>query len=1213
MVREHLTRPELEAFLLAELSGEGASDHEAAAHCEECSQCAALVSAHRAAMREIQSLRHLTTNSEHPGCPPQAQLLNLAAGLANDAEAMQLLEHASQCRRCAQLFRQAQECMAAPSQSRESLDLKSSSPDWQRKMAEQMAGKPAETQPIVKPWRPRRRWWFYVPLAASAAAVLLVFVFRASLFRPNLPQLLADAYSQRRTLEPRIPGAAYADWHEERGANQESVVTQNPIDKPAAVVRALCHKAPESDDCLIYSAQVNLLAGGYRLALTALAQVKDQSESKNFLLVRAQAEFEKGEREGEARIYTSSYGHAIEDLSRVLNADPHDPVALFNRALAYERLRTFKEAAADWQELLKFEKDPGWAAEAQHHLDAIRKKENSRLEHLRLLYDPEQSYRELISAPGLDAIHSEAYFETAVEQWIPPATVSARVAHSALEKLATALQQNHHDTWLLDFLASATTPEAVTLLRSAISANSHGDYANAAHHARLAELSFARVGNFAGAARSRFEFVHVQNRLFSTSECLRSGLSLSKDLDRHSYYWLRVQLLLEIAGCQAMSTNFDRSHKTLDEAIKQAQRSQYSVLQLRAASFKTSGRRMEGQLNTFWTEIQKELAIFWSGSFYPLARGYQLYGDLEFAAEEAGEWQLAEALQREALSLIQENPREDVKAYAHFRLAAAAEMAGDLSLAKEEFKVAHSTFQQLPATEATRRLQADAAIALAAIQARQGEVAPAKQLLKEAAPQVENIDYFLPQLNFSLASAEVARSEQNWQLERSYLGEAARIGNAGFTTIHSQQERWQWRRLIETVYKRLLEIELHAHHEPAQTMADWEVFRAAEVRGGVPASAIHSLAVKDELLRQTARLQDATLAAFVVLPESIQAWIADNRGIEEYSIPIAARNLDQKVQMFNRLCNAQSSIARQKELAADLYQLLFGPLEKKLDRQRILLIEADGPLASLSWPALLTPAGKYLGEEYSLAGTPGLFYRAADFSKSNGQKPGKILVAIPGRVTFEDQDLAPLPQAEEEAQSLNPANTVCLRGKDATLPQLTKYLPQAAIFHFAGHAIGFEHGGELVLAGDSGGNMLTAATISGLHLSGCRLVVLSACSTAFVGQDILHNPDGLVQAFLNSGAQRVIASHWDVDSGATAEFMHALYQSLDAGEGIPAALRDARKRIISNPRMAAPYYWASFEAFGWTGVDWPSPVLPNIASARDQRLALKEKLFTYRP
>jgi CHAT domain-containing protein len=1211
VVREHLTGPELEGLLFPEASVAGVSgNEEALEHCTHCSQCATLVNAHRKASREIGSLKRLPPNSARSSCPPEEQWLNLAAGLTDDDLTMRLLEHASQCSACAQQLKHAQGYLAGP--PADSLDLKSATPEWQRRMAERIAENPAQSiQAAPRLMRPTRRWWIYAPLVASAAAALLVLTFHSWLFRPNVEQLLADAYSQRRTLETRIPGAAYAPWRQERASDQESVVsTQNVIEKPAAAVRGLCQKVPKSDDCLIYSAQVDVLARRYKPALAALAQIKEKADSRKFLLVRAQAEFEKGEMEGEARSYTSSYGQAIEDLSRILSADPHDPIALFNRALAYERLQSFKAAAADWQELLKVEKDPGWITEAKRHLDSIREKESSRLQYFKALYDPERSYKELVNASRLDPIHSEAYFETAVEQWLP---ATPAVSRSVLDKLAAALRDNHHDVWLLDFLAAPAAPRALTLLRSAISANIRGDVVNAARQARLAEGLFQRDGNLAGAARSRFEFVYAQHRQFNASECSNEGLLLQQDLKRHSYTWLRIGVLLEIFGCQLMASNFDRAQVIVDEAIQDARAFQFPVLLLRAESFKTSSRRTEGQLNRFWSEIQTELAVFWTGGFYPPERAYHFYADLEFAAEEAGQWRLAEALQREALSLIRETGREDVQAYAHFRLGEAAEMAGDFPLAGEEFEAARRSFQQLPPTEATRRFQADAAIALALIETRQGEIQPAKRLLEEAQPQLAGLESFLPQLNFSLANADVARSEQQWQQERHYLEEAVRIGNDGFKAIHSQRERWSWRRQMEIMYRRLLQIKLRANPGAAQALAEWETFRAAEVRGGVPVSSFHPNGGVEELILQTGRLHDSTMIALAVLPDRIQSWVADDRGIEGFSTFVAEADVERKVQAFYQLCSGPAPDATgQKELAGELYRLLLGPLQARLDRQRILLIESDGPLANLPWSALLTPEGKYLGEMYSLASTPGLFYEEKSFARNAGERAGKTLIVIPGPVSFDGQSLAPLPQAEEEAQALAHLSPgmVCLRGNDANLRELKKTLPEAAVFHFAGHAVGFEHGGELVLAGAD--NTLTAAGLSGLRLSRCRLVVLSACSTAVVGQDILRNPDGLVQAFLNSGAERVIASRWNIDSGATAEFMRVFYESLQGGNGAAAALREARRRALSDARTAAPYYWASFDIFGAATLPWSSPIAGNLLRTETRRPVAKEEALVHR-
>jgi CHAT domain-containing protein len=210
-----------------------------------------------------------------------------------------------------------------------------------------------------------------------------------------------------------------------------------------------------------------------------------------------------------------------------------------------------------------------------------------------------------------------------------------------------------------------------------------------------------------------------------------------------------------------------------------------------------------------------------------------------------------------------------------------------------------------------------------------------------------------------------------------------------------------------------------------------------------------------------------------------------------------------------------------------------------------------------------------------------LFYQSKVAIKKHNLFGKHVLIASPQTVSFRGEDLVPLPQAAEEAQEVAGLfpGSVYLRGKSANVYQLLQRLPNVSIFHFAGHALGLDHGGELLLSGTHSPNVLSAAQLTGLHLRHCKLVVLSACSTAIAERDITRNPDGLVSAFLASGAESVVASRWDVNSNATAELMRHFYQSMQAGNQATRALREARTYVHSLPAMRSPYYWAAFELF----------------------------------
>ncbi len=170
------------------------------------------------------------------------------------------------------------------------------------------------------------------------------------------------------------------------------------------------------------------------------------------------------------------------------------------------------------------------------------------------------------------------------------------------------------------------------------------------------------------------------------------------------------------------------------------------------------------------------------------------------------------------------------------------------------------------------------------------------------------------------------------------------------------------------------------------------------------------------------------------------------------------------------------------------------------------------------------------------------------------------------------------------ASRLGPS--IALTGADATRSALqAAALQDFRIVHFATHAYAdsqdpalstivlsrYDRDGE-ALDGD-----LHAFEVGSLGLN-AELVVLSACDTA-LGREIGGEaPLGLARAFLEAGAQSVLATVWQVPDTATARLMEKFYQELLAGRGTPTeALERAQAHVRSQPRWSDPYYWAGFQ------------------------------------
>ncbi|MCX7605792.1 MAG: CHAT domain-containing protein [Bacteroidia bacterium] len=218
--------------------------------------------------------------------------------------------------------------------------------------------------------------------------------------------------------------------------------------------------------------------------------------------------------------------------------------------------------------------------------------------------------------------------------------------------------------------------------------------------------------------------------------------------------------------------------------------------------------------------------------------------------------------------------------------------------------------------------------------------------------------------------------------------------------------------------------------------------------------------------------------------------------------------------------------------------------------------------------------------------------------------PSFHTVDVPGEgirnLRLFESGIPPLPGAEEEAKKVaHLLNVKPIIGREATEEKL-KRIKGPVILHIATHGYYFRGAGPemlrsgLLLAGaavwDSvypplniEDGYLTAREVSVMNLWGTQLVVLSACETG-LGEITREGLYGLQRAFLEAGAQRVIATLWVIDDQATQKLMLTFYKKLaskydlsavqDWGREVDSIFKEAIRRF--RQKYAHPYYWGAF-------------------------------------
>ena len=279
-------------------------------------------------------------------CPPRQRLLELAAGLVDGDAAHTLIKHAAQCDHCGGLLRRSLEDFTREATPEEE--------QFVATVRSQPAVIPVRHQPAAATINPPWRW------AAAAAAAAFLILGAWWVMKPVAAEsLLAQAYTSQRPFEARFPGA---DWS--APAAQRSAQSANaPLAQAQLQIRDRLAVTPRDPHWLELKGRAEILAAEYDQAVESLRQaLAIRPESPSILTYLAIAE---SQRRGDD---PTAGTRALKYLTRVIQLEPSNTTAYFNRALLQEKLNQPAFAAKDWEKVIALESTGPWADEARRHL-----------------------------------------------------------------------------------------------------------------------------------------------------------------------------------------------------------------------------------------------------------------------------------------------------------------------------------------------------------------------------------------------------------------------------------------------------------------------------------------------------------------------------------------------------------------------------------------------------------------------------------------------------------------------------------------------------------------------------------------------------------------------------------------------------------------------------------------------------------------------------
>ena len=530
---------------------------------------------------------------------------------------------------------------------------------------------------------------------------------------------------------------------------------------------------------------------------------------------------------------------------------------------------------------------------------------------------------------------------------------------------------------------------------------------------------------------------------------------------------------------------------------------------------------------------------------------------------------------RQNRSVVQFSPNRLTEASARSRLASISLRVNDLPQALEHGQVATRLFAEFKDDPSSREFSITNSIALAEVHLANGNNAEARRLLADFETANGQTVYSSLALH-RVRSLTYDRSKEPARALTS-LQAAAAIAERSTRELQDASARLRWKQEAGPVFQTLARLLLDAG-DAEQALAKWEWFRSAPIwpRRGLPPLRDTSTALRSAL----ARFGEASVVSWLEVDGRLGIWLYDDRGVHLVWSPAPADQCRRAASEFARLCSRRDSdLRRLRNVASELYNMLFGPVEHLLDPRRTLLLEPDSTPGAIAFEALVRPDGQWLGEPFTVIIAPGLWAEIALRPEQTPITRAMQALIVGNPVHGVDSILPPLPDAEREAYFVSgvlPSNKL-LVGSQATAGAVQAALPRAEIFHFAGHA---RFDGESVRLLLSGANdLLDADSIEKLARR-CRLAVLSACST---GAAVVAVPGASTAWSRHSGragSPEIIASRWDVDSTASAQLFADFYTQLLRGEPTSSALRIAARSLRSRVETSHPYFWAPFALFG---------------------------------
>jgi CHAT domain-containing protein/Flp pilus assembly protein TadD len=1085
--------------------------------------------------------------------------------------------------------------------------------------------------------------WFLRPLPiVFAGVVLLVAAFAVWKlpFTGSETELalssLNKAYKTERPLQARISDIDYAPLGALRGGLGDSI---NLTERNRAE-RILLDDAAENPNAETLHAlgRLYLLKKDFDQALAQLEKSQKLSpENAGALNDLGTAYLEKSKSlpdDAAGRIETAA--KALEFFEEAIKFDPASRAARFNKALNLEALNLPGQAAVAWKEYLRLDSDSPWAEEARNNLKRIesQNQESRTAEEVTEEYTKAFLIRDADRAYKIISRNREMITGKLVPQQLAFLFVEAHLQNRPVEaaqrlealKYAGALEETRSGDafWreVGDYYEGASEAE-LSLLGKAHFAVKNGynfclksKYAEALAEFQQAQKLLARANNSLEAKLLDYWIGYCRFQLDEVRESTGILNGLADFSAARNYKWLRAQALSKAVDAYYGSRDYARivelnkQSLALAEEISDDYLTEKVLLQLADVYYQLNDSNNAlyyfERAFAFDDASQKSLRQLWRKSFFSAEVFYSRGLYAAAAAFEADAIEVAQSLQDPTLIHISDLT------------------LGIINKARGRFEEAWFYIEESRRTagaqsdEPTRkRLLNYTEVQIGHFKRETGDCAQAISFYDGVIESLSSMEFRLEEYEARKGRLLCYAESQNNEAVATELPIVLRIFERNRETIIEEQTRNHFFDREQSVYDLAVDYEYEkGNYEQAYDYTEQSLSRSLLDllnSRAAPETVKTSAASSANVVSQPRRVNDfrrdipetVQILQYSVLPGKVLVWLVsnDDLAIGQTVIPIA--DLQKKVLDYSALISNKDAAAGDAEsmLAEELYNILISPVADRLSPYKKLAIVPDKFLFRLSFSALIAPGSKKrLISDYSVFFAPSAntyLLSSNNLRKSLEKNLPESLLAV-GNPSFDKtvySNLPDLPDARREAEEIGKLyrSPVILAGKQATKESFKKHLRQASVMHFAGHYVVDEHSpmrsgfilNSVPETGRSGNGenrgVLFNRELAGEKLKKTKLVILSACRTGvedyYAGEGMI----GAARAFLAAGVPQVVASFWEVESGATADLMILFHRYRKTGNlSATESLRRAQIEIMnaSDGKYRHPYYWAAFMTLG---------------------------------